>query len=75
MPMTGVRMPGGQSEGFAYDFDGNITNQINFNGAIITNQYDALSRLSSSASFISQRKSFDWKKQSDMNPSPQSGRF
>ena len=38
-------MPGGQSEGFAYDLAGNTIYQTNFNGVIITNAYDVMNRL------------------------------
>jgi RHS repeat-associated protein len=38
-------MPGGQSEGFSYDPDGNQLYETNFNGVIITNQYDEMNRL------------------------------
>lgn len=38
-------MPGGQAEGFAYDLVGNLHYSTNFNGAVITNQYDANNHL------------------------------
>jgi RHS repeat-associated protein len=38
-------LPEGQSQGFAYDAAGNLTFHTNFLGIVITNQYDALNRL------------------------------
>ena len=38
-------MPGLQSEGFAYDLDGNVKYQTNYNGVVNTNQYDLMNRL------------------------------
>jgi len=42
---TGRTLPGGQSEGFAYDLAGNQVYQTNFNDVIITNAYDIDGRL------------------------------
>ena len=39
------KMPGLQSEGFAYDLGGNVKYQTNYNGVVITNQYDLMNRL------------------------------
>jgi hypothetical protein len=38
-------LPGGQVEGFVFDLGGNLVYQTNFNGMVITNQYDELNRL------------------------------
>jgi hypothetical protein len=38
-------LPGGQVEGFAFDLGGNLVYQTNYNGMVITNQYDELNRL------------------------------
>ncbi len=43
-------LPGGQSEGFAYDLAGNLIFATNFNHVIITNQYDVMNRLTNRAS-------------------------
>ena len=43
-------MPGNQAERFAYDLGGNLIYQTNFNGIVITNQYDVMSRLTNRAS-------------------------
>ncbi len=43
-------MPGSQSEGMAYDLTGNQIYHTNFNGAVITNRYDAMNRLTNQAS-------------------------
>ncbi len=43
-------MPGSQSEGMAYDLAGNQIYHTNFNGAVITNRYDAMNRLTNQAS-------------------------
>ena len=40
-------LPGTQTESFGYDVDGNLKFYTNFNGAILTNQYDPLNRLTS----------------------------
>ncbi len=42
--------PGGQTEGFAFDAGGNQIRYTNFNGVILTNQYDALNRLTNKTS-------------------------
>ena len=42
--------PGGQSEGFGYDAAGNLTRHTNFNLVVITNQHDALNRLTNKSS-------------------------
>ena len=42
---TGRMLPGGQSEGFAYNAAGNLTWHTNFNGQAIRMDYDAASRL------------------------------
>ncbi len=42
---TGRTLPGGQSESFVYDVEGNETNHITFSGTIITNSYDVANRL------------------------------
>jgi YD repeat-containing protein len=38
-------LPGGQVEGFAFDLGGNLVYQTNYNGMVITHQYDELNRL------------------------------
>jgi YD repeat-containing protein len=38
-------LPGGQSETFGYDPVGNLICYTNFNGAVITNVYDLMNRL------------------------------
>jgi RHS repeat-associated protein len=38
-------LPGSQTERMSYDLAGNLAHYTNFNGAVITNQYDALNRL------------------------------
>lgn len=43
-------MPGGQGEGFTYDLAGNWIFHTNFNGVVLTNQYDALNRLTNRSS-------------------------
>ena len=43
-------MPGGQIERFSYDLAGNPVFATNFNGMIITNQYDVMNRLTNRAS-------------------------
>ena len=42
-------LPGGQTESYAYDLEGNQVCQTNFNGVIITNQYDVMNRLTNCA--------------------------
>ena len=43
---TARTLPGGQSEGYCYaPYTGNLLYQTNFNGVIITNQYDVANRL------------------------------
>jgi RHS repeat-associated protein len=42
--------PGGQGELFSYDAPGNMIRHTNFNGTILTNQYDALNRLTNRSS-------------------------
>ncbi|MEI7727941.1 MAG: hypothetical protein WCO56_00095 [Verrucomicrobiota bacterium] len=42
--------PGGQTEGFTFDAGGNPIRYTNFNGVILTNQYDALNRLTNKTS-------------------------
>lgn len=39
------RMPAGQSEGWPCDFDGNQVVETNFDGAVLTNLYDSMNRL------------------------------
>lgn len=51
-------MLGGQSEGFTYDLDGNQIYATNFNGAIITNQYDENNRLINVSSLYSYNASY-----------------
>jgi len=41
---------GGQVEGFAFDLGGNLVYQTNYNGMVITNQYDELNRLTNQIS-------------------------
>jgi RHS repeat-associated protein len=43
-------LPGGQVEGFAFDLGGNLVYQTNYNGMVITNQYDELNRLTNQIS-------------------------
>ena len=43
-------LPGGQAEGFAFDLGGNLVYQTNYNGMVITNQYDELNRLTNQSS-------------------------
>jgi YD repeat-containing protein len=43
-------LPGGQVEGAAFDLGGNLVYQTNFNGRVITNQYDELNRLTNQIS-------------------------
>jgi RHS repeat-associated protein len=43
-------LPGGQAEGFAFDVGGNLVYQTNYNGMVITNQYDELNRLTNQSS-------------------------
>jgi YD repeat-containing protein len=43
-------LPGGQSEGFAFDLGGTLVCQTNYNGMVITNQYDELNRLTNQIS-------------------------
>jgi RHS repeat-associated protein len=43
-------LPGGQFEGFTYDLAGNQIYQTNFNGAVITNQFNAVNRLTNCSS-------------------------
>lgn len=43
-------LPGTQSETFGYDALGNLRYQTNFNGVVITNQYDVMNRLTNRAS-------------------------
>jgi hypothetical protein len=38
-------LPGVQVEGFAFDLSGNLVYQTNYNGMVITNQYDELNWL------------------------------
>jgi RHS repeat-associated protein len=38
-------LPGNQFETFGYDFGGNLIRYTNFNGVIVTNQYDVMNRL------------------------------
>jgi RHS repeat-associated protein len=38
-------MPGGQTEWFAYNAAGNLVQHTNFNGLVITNEYDLMNRL------------------------------
>ena len=40
-------LPGSQSEGFGYDGESTLLRQTNFNGQVITNQYDSKNRLAS----------------------------
>ena len=51
-------LPGGQSEGFAYDFGGNVAYATNFNGVVITNQFDELNRLTNKSSVFGYKVSF-----------------
>ena len=53
-------MPGGQSEGFAYDLGGNELYATNFNGAVITNRYDVMNRLTNRASLLGYSVSFGY---------------
>jgi YD repeat-containing protein len=46
----GRTLPGGQTESFVYDLKGNLVCQTNFNGVVITNQYDVVNRLTNCAS-------------------------
>lgn len=43
-------LPGGQSEKFGYDPVGNLVRCTNFNQVVITNQYDAMNRLTNRSS-------------------------
>jgi RHS repeat-associated protein len=43
-------LAGNQSETFSYDFGGNLIRHTNFNAVVITNQYDALNRLTNRTS-------------------------
>jgi len=45
-------------ERFGYDFAGNLIYQTNFNGAVITNQYDIMNRLTNRASVNGYKASF-----------------
>jgi len=47
---TRTLLPGNQSELFAYDAAGNLIRHTNFNGVVLTNQYDALNRLTNRTS-------------------------
>ena len=47
---TRQTLPGLQSAAFGYDVAGNQTRITNFNSVVITNQYDALNRLTNKAS-------------------------
>jgi YD repeat-containing protein len=47
---TKCTLPGTQWESFAYDLGGNLARRVNFNGVGLTNQYDALNRLTNRAS-------------------------
>jgi RHS repeat-associated protein len=44
---TKRKLPGGQSETFGHDAAGNLLLHTNFNGLIISNNYDSMNRLSS----------------------------
>jgi RHS repeat-associated protein len=47
---TGRTLPAGQSESFAYDLEGNQIYHTNFNGVVITNQYDVDDHLTNCSS-------------------------
>ena len=51
-------LPGNQTETFGYDLAGNLKLDTNFNGVVITNQYDALNRLTNRASVNGYQASF-----------------
>ena len=51
-------LPGGQTETFGYDLNGNLLYQTNFNGAVVTNLYDAMKRLTNKASVFGYHVSF-----------------
>ena len=51
-------MPGGQSEGWAYDLDGNQVCETNFDAAVITNLYDSMNRLTNVASILGYKVSY-----------------
>jgi len=53
-------LPGMQSETFGYDVDGNLLYHTNFNGVVITNLYDSLSRLTNSSSINGYRVAYTY---------------
>jgi RHS repeat-associated protein len=53
-------LPGNQSETMGYDLAGNLVLHTNFNSAIITNQFDALNRLTNRTSVDGYRVSFTY---------------